>query len=36
MTRRRRFTADFKTRVALEAFRGDKTMQGEEDQKTIQ
>ncbi len=27
MTRRRRFTADFKTRVALEALRGDKTVQ---------
>ncbi len=27
MTRRRRFTADFKTRVALEALRGDKTIQ---------
>ncbi len=27
MTRRRRFTADFKARVALEALRGDKTIQ---------
>ncbi len=27
MTRRRRFTADFKARVALEALRGDKTVQ---------
>ncbi len=27
MTIRRRFTADFKTRVALEALRGDKTVQ---------
>ncbi len=26
MTRRRRFTADFKARVALEALRGDKTI----------
>ena len=28
MTRRRRFTADFKARVALEALRGDTTIQG--------
>ena len=27
MTTRRRFTGDFKARVALEAFRGDKTVQ---------
>ena len=27
MTKRRRFTADFKARVALEALRGDKTVQ---------
>ena len=27
MTRRRRFTADFKARVALDALRGDKTIQ---------
>jgi len=27
MTKRRRFTADFKARVALEALRGDKTIQ---------
>ena len=27
MTRRRRFTADFKAKVALEALRGDKTIQ---------
>ncbi len=27
MTTRRRFTADFKAKVALEALRGDKTMQ---------
>ena len=27
MTKRRRFTAEFKARVALEAFRGDKTIQ---------
>jgi transposase len=27
MTTRRRFTADFKSRVALEALRGDKTIQ---------
>ena len=27
MTQRRRFTADFKAKVALEALRGDKTMQ---------
>ncbi len=27
MTTRRRFTADFKARVALEALRGDKTVQ---------
>ena len=27
MTTRRRFTADFKARVALEALRGDKTIQ---------
>lgn len=27
MTRRRRFTGDFKARVALEALRGDKTIQ---------
>ena len=27
MTKRRRFTADFKARVALEALRGDKTCQ---------
>ena len=27
MTNRRRFTAEFKTRVALEALRGDKTIQ---------
>jgi transposase-like protein len=27
MTRRRRFTADFKSGVALEALRGDKTIQ---------
>ncbi len=27
MTKRRRFTADFKATVALEAFRGDKTIQ---------
>jgi len=31
MTKRRRFTADFKARVALEALRGDKTIQGEEE-----
>ena len=28
MTKRRRFTADFKAKVALEALRGDKTIQG--------
>ncbi len=28
MTTRRRFTADFKAKVALEALRGDKTIQG--------
>ena len=27
MTKRRRFSADFKARVALEALRGDKTIQ---------
>ena len=27
MTKRRRFTADFKARIALEALRGDKTIQ---------
>jgi len=27
MTTRRRFTSDFKSRVALEAMRGDKTIQ---------
>ena len=27
MTNRRRFTAEFKARVALEALRGDKTIQ---------
>ncbi len=27
MTKRRRFTADFKARVALDALRGDKTIQ---------
>ena len=27
MTKRRRFTADFKAKVALEALRGDKTIQ---------
>ncbi len=27
MTKRRRFTADFKARVALDALRGDKTVQ---------
>ena len=27
MSKRRRFTADFKARVALEALRGDKTIQ---------
>ena len=27
MTKRRRFTADFKARVALEALRGDRTVQ---------
>ena len=27
MTKRRRFTGDFKAKVALEAFRGDKTIQ---------
>ena len=27
MTKRHRFTADFKAKVALEALRGDKTMQ---------
>ena len=27
MTTRRRFTADFKARVALDALRGDRTMQ---------
>jgi transposase-like protein len=27
MAKRRRFTADFKAKVALEAFRGDKTIQ---------
>ena len=27
MTTRRRFTADFKARVALEALRGDRTVQ---------
>ena len=27
MTKRRRFTADFKAKVALEALRGDKTLQ---------
>ena len=27
MTKQRRFTADFKARVALEALRGDKTIQ---------
>ena len=36
MTTRRRFTADFKAKVALEALRGDKTVQDEKDQKTIQ
>jgi len=36
MTKRRRFTAEFKARVALEALRGDKTIPGEEDRKTIQ
>ncbi len=36
MTTRRRFTAEFKARVALETLRGDKTVQGEADQKTIQ
>ncbi len=35
MTKRRRFMADFKARVAVEALRGDKTVQDEEDQKTI-
>jgi hypothetical protein len=35
MTTRRRFTADFKAKVALEAPRGDRTIQGEEDQNTI-
>ena len=29
MTPRRRFTSDFKANVALEALRGDKTIQGE-------
>jgi len=28
VSKRRRFTADFKARVALEALRGDKTIQG--------
>lgn len=27
MTKRRKFTADFKAKVALEALRGDKTIQ---------
>ncbi len=36
MTTRRRFTADFKAKVALEALLGDRTIQGEEDRKTIQ
>jgi len=36
MTTRRRFTGDFKAKVALEALRGDRTIQGEEDWKTIQ
>jgi len=31
MTTRRRFAADFKAKVALEALRGDRTIQGEED-----
>ena len=31
MTTRRRFTADFKARVALEALRGDRTIQGEKE-----
>ncbi len=36
MSRRRRFTAEFKARVALEALRGDKTLQAEEERKRIQ
>ena len=36
MTTRRRFTGDFKAKVALEALRGDRTIQGEEDWQTIQ
>ena len=36
MMKRRRFTAEFKARMALEALRGDKTIQGGEDRKTIQ
>ena len=36
MTKRRRFTADFKAKVALEALRGDRPIQGEAEQKTIQ
>ena len=35
MTTRRRFTADFKAKVALETLRGDRTVQGEEELKTI-
>ena len=31
MTTGRRFTADFKARVALEALRGDRTIQGEKE-----
>ena len=31
MTTRRRFTVDFKARVALEALRGDRTIQGKEE-----
>lgn len=36
MTTGRQFASDFKAPVALEALRGDKTIQSEEDQKTIQ
>ena len=32
MTKRRRFTADFKARVAVEALRGDKTGPGDRGQ----
>ncbi len=33
---RRKFSDHFKAKIALEALRGDKTIQGEEDQEMIQ